>query len=84
MKKFIKGLLRESLNLINEVDWEGDFSDTKASCVSPQQLANDMNKELDRLNQSSKDRDKRGTKDAILTRKQIEKNLTGDGELDVG
>ena len=48
MKKFIKGLLRESLNLINEVDWEGDFSDTKASCVSPQQLANDMNKELDR------------------------------------
>lgn len=83
MKKFIKGLLRENLNLLNEVDWEGDFSDTKASCVSPQQLANDMNKELDRLNQSSKDRDKRGTKDAILTRKQIEKNLTGDGELDV-
>jgi len=83
MKKIIKKLLRESLNLINEVDWEGDFSDTKASCVSPQQLADDMNKELDRLNQSARKRDKRGTKDVILTRKHLEKHLTDDGKLDV-
>jgi len=42
-----------------------------------------MNKELDRLNDKSKSRGKRGTKDVIYTRKQIEKNLDKDGGLDV-
>jgi hypothetical protein len=80
-KKYIVKLLREGP--INEVDWEGDFSDTQAKCVTPQSLADDMNKELGRLNLASKDRDKRGTKDVIYTRNQMEKNLTADGELDV-
>ena len=82
-RNYIKGLLRESLESVNEVDWEGDFADTKATCVTPQQLAADMNKELSRLDTKSKDREKRGTKDVIYTRGQIEKNLTDTGDLDV-
>lgn len=80
MRELISKLLRENLN---EVDWENDFSDTKATCVTPEQLANEMNKELERLNQSSKNRDKRGVKDVILTRNQIQNNLTDSGDLDV-
>jgi hypothetical protein len=81
MNKYIKKLLREGL--INEVDWEGDFADTNATCVTPESLAADMNKELERLNTPSKNRDKRGTKDAILTGKQISGNLNDEGGLDV-
>jgi hypothetical protein len=84
----VKNLLNESLlsvyknNLINEVDWEGDYADTKASCVTPDVLAKEMNAELARLDVKSSDRDKRGIKDPIYTRGNIEKSMTG-GELDV-
>lgn len=37
-------------SVLTEIDWENNFSDTNATCVSPEQLAADMNKELDRLN----------------------------------
>jgi len=70
-------------SVLSEIDWENNFSDTNSTCVSPEQLAADMNKELDRLNVKSKDRDRRGTKDVIYTRGQIEKNLTPEGDLDV-
>jgi hypothetical protein len=70
-------------NVLSEIDWEGDFPDANSTCVTPEQLASDMNKELDRLNDKSKSRGKRGTKDVIYTRKQIEKNLDKDGGLDV-
>jgi hypothetical protein len=70
-------------NIISEIDWENDFSDTTSTCVSPEQLASEMNRELDRLNDKSKNRGKRGTKDVIYTRNQIEKNINADGGLDV-
>ncbi len=84
----VKNLLNESLlsvyknTLINEVDWDDKFSDTKASCVTPDVLAKEMNAELARLDVKSSDRDKRGTKTPIYTRGNIEKSMTG-GELDV-
>lgn len=84
----VKNLLNESLlsvyknTLINEVDWDDKFSDTKASCVTPDVLAKEMNGELARLDVKSSDRDKRGIKDPIYTRGNIEKSMTG-GELDV-
>jgi hypothetical protein len=83
-----KSLLKESLlsvykvRQINEVDWEGDFSDTKSSCVTPDALAKEMNDELARINTPAKDREKRGVGKVIHTRGNIEKSMT-NGELDV-
>jgi len=84
----IKSLLNESLisvynvSLINEVDWDDKFSDTKASCVTPESLAKEMNAELARINTPAKDREKRGVGKVIHTRGNIEKSMTG-GKLDV-
>lgn len=83
-----KSLLKESLisvynvSLINEVDWEDKFSDTKASCVTPDALAKEMNAELARVNTPTKDREKRRLDKPIYTRGNIEKSMT-DGEMDV-
>jgi len=84
----IKNLLNESLvsiynvSLINEVDWDDKFSDTKASCVTPDTLAKEMNAELSRINTPAKSREKRGVGKVIHTRGNIEKSMT-NGELDV-
>jgi len=84
----IRNLLRESLVSvyntlkINEVDWDGKFSDTKASCVTPETLAKEMNDELARLSVKSGDREKRRLDRPIYTRGNIEKSMT-DGALDV-
>jgi hypothetical protein len=91
----LKNLLRESLESVfvneklsvytgdmNEVDWEDKFSDAKASCVTPDQLAKEMNDELARLNTAAKDRKKRSVNAPIHTRGNIEKSMSG-GELDV-
>ena len=84
----IKKLVSESLlsvyknTAINEVDWDEKFSDTKASCVTPDSLAKEMNNELARVNTPSKDREKRGTNTPIHTRGNIGKSMT-NGELDV-
>jgi len=84
----IKSLLNESLlsvyknKAINEVDWDDKFSDTKSSCVTPDALAKEMNGELARLDVKSSQRDKRGVKDPIYTRGNINKSMT-DGKLDV-
>ncbi len=73
----IKKLVSESLlsvyknNAINEVDWDDKFSDTKASCVTPDALAKEMNDELARLSVKSSNREKRGVKDPIYTRGNI-------------
>jgi hypothetical protein len=80
MKLFISKLLREGLN---EVDWEGDFSDVKHSCVSPKQLVKDLNAELERLDTPEKSRKKRGQNKVIYTRGNIEKIRDKNGELDV-
>ena len=83
----IHELLNESLislyynTLINE--GAEDHPDAIAKCVTPQSLADDMNKEVNRLGVSAKDRDSRAKKDVIYHTKQIKQVLTKDGELDV-
>jgi len=84
-----KKLLKESLlsvyinENINEVDWDEKFSDTKASCVTPDALAKEMNDEISRLDVASKNREKRGTKAPIYTRGNIEKSMGNDGTIDM-
>lgn len=83
----IKKLLNESLISVyrNEHLTEGskDHPDATASCVTPQSLADDMNDELKRINTAAKDREKRGTKDVIYHKKQIQAVLTKQGGLNV-
>jgi len=87
----IKKLLKESLisvynnevlnnNAINEAD---GHEDSKSTCVTPQALADDMTKELLRINTAAKDRTSRGTKDVIYHRKQIQAVINKEGGLDV-
>ena len=83
----IKKLLNESLVSVyrNELLSEGakDHPDATTSCVTPQSLADDMNDELSRINTAAKDRERRGTKDVIYHKKQIQAVLTKQGGLDV-
>jgi hypothetical protein len=87
MSLTIHNLLNESLisvyrnSLINE--GAEDHPDAIAKCVTPQSLADDMNKEINRLGISAKDRDSRAKKDVIYHTKQINQVLNKDGELDV-
>lgn len=84
----VKGLLKESLysvyqsNLINEVDWDDKFSDTRAKCVTPDAIAQEMNDELDRLKVKASKREKRGIGKPIYTKGNIEKTMT-DGDIDM-
>lgn len=83
----IKELLKESLlsvyfnNKLNE--GAEDHPETKASCVTPEALADEMNKELKRINTIAKDRASRGTKDVIYHKNQIQAVINKEGGLDV-
>ncbi len=85
----IKSLVSESLlsvyknTAINEVDWDDKFSDTKASCVTPDALVKEMNDEIARLSVKSSNREKRGVKDPIYTKGNIEKTRGEDGTIDM-
>jgi len=84
----IKKLLNESLLSVyrNEKLNEGakDHPDAIASCVSPEQLAKEMNAELNRKQTGEKERVALGTKKVIYHQKHIENYLTKvDGEYDV-
>ncbi len=88
----IKDLLNESLlsvynnrvlNNKNINEAAEDHPDAKATCVTPQALADDMNKELNRINTAAKDRSSRGTKDVIYHKKQIQAVINKEGGLDV-
>jgi hypothetical protein len=85
--KMIAELLKESLLSVylNERLNEGpeDHPEVNASCVTPEALAADMNKELERLNTIAKDRASRGIKDVIYHKKQIQAVIKKDGGLDV-
>jgi hypothetical protein len=87
MSSTIHNLLNESLisvyrnSLINE--GSEDHPEAIAKCVTPQSLADDMNKELGRLGTAAKDRKSRATKDVIYHTKQMQQVLTKSGELDV-
>ena len=83
----IKKLLNESLisvyNNHNINEGSEDHPEAKAKCVTPQALADDMNKELDRINTVAKDRVSRGVKDVIYHKKQIQSVINQEGGLDV-
>lgn len=84
----IKDLLKESLLSVyrNEKLTEGvkDHPDAFSSCVSPQQLAKDMNAELNRKKTVEKNRTSLGTRKVIYHQKHIEDYLTNvEGEYDV-
>lgn len=83
----IKKLLNESLISVynNHVINEGaeDHPEAKAKCVTPQALADDMNKELERINTIAKDRASRGVKDVIYHKNQIQAVINKEGGLDV-
>lgn len=83
----IKKLLNESLisvyNNYNINEGYEDHPEAKAKCLTPQALADDMNKELDRINTVAKDRVSRGVKDVIYHKKQIQSVINQEGGLDV-
>jgi hypothetical protein len=87
MKRLIKEMLDESLlsvyrnKSLNEA--AEDHPDAKTKCVTPQSLADDMTKELNRINTVAKDRAKRGVKDIIYHKKQIQAVINNEGGLDV-
>lgn len=87
MNSTIHNLLNESLisvynnKLINEA--QEDHPEAIAKCVTPQSLADDMNKELERINTAAKERESRGKKDVIYHKKQIQAVLNKEGGLDV-
>ncbi len=73
----LRKLIREAVeNHLNEVDWEGEFSDVKGSCLNPTAVAKWLNDELNRLNVNKfgdkEDSKTRGKKDIIVTRGTIE------------
>jgi hypothetical protein len=85
---YIKTLLNESLLSVyhNKMINEGikDHSDAATSCVTPQQLAKELNAELLRKNSKETSRVELGTKKVIYHRDHIEKYISKiNGEYDV-
>ena len=82
----IKDLLKESLLSVyrnEKLNEASGHKDAISTCVTPQSLADDMNKELDRINTMAKDRASRGKKDVIYHKKQIQAVLDKKGGLNV-
>lgn len=51
--------LVENADNLNEIDWEGEYSDVKQRCLPMNVVIDDLNKELKRLSFPHKDREKR-------------------------
>ena len=88
----VKNLLRKALTenrYLTEIDFKDAFSDVKATCLAPNVVVSMLNDELDRINHNKeakeKDRIKRGKKDIIITRGNIEqlKDKSGNINLDM-
>jgi hypothetical protein len=86
----IKNLLREALTentYLTEIDFKDAFKDVKATCLSPDMVVNMLNDELARLNHNKeakeKDKVKRGKKDIIVTRGNIEQLQDKSGNINI-
>ena len=86
----IKNLLREALTentYLTEIDFKDAFKDVKATCLSPDMVVNMLNDELGRLNHNKeakeKDKVKRGKKDIIVTRGNIEQLQDKSGNINI-
>lgn len=80
----LRKLIREQIeNHLNEIDWGGEFSDVKSDCLNPAFVARMLNDELARINTPEKKREKRKSKDAIVTRGTIEDLMDGEGNINI-
>jgi hypothetical protein len=44
VRKLVREILNESLGQLSEIDWEGDFSDVKQSCIDPKDVVDYLNR----------------------------------------
>jgi len=59
MKHLIKKLLRESIDyLLNEIDWEKEFSDVRQSCINPKEVVDYLNRVRANAPKGTEDREK--------------------------
>ena len=52
----------DGIDFINEVDWEGDFSDVKPNCISPEDVVDYLNRIIANAPKNTADREKFGAK----------------------
>jgi len=71
--------------LVESIFLEGheDHPETSAKCISPEQLADELNKELARMTTPEKNRVSRGVKDVIYHKKQLQAVLNKQGGLNI-
>ena len=44
VRKLVRKVLSENFRNLNEIDWEGEFSDVKQTCVDPKEVADYLNR----------------------------------------
>ena len=78
--------LKEFETPLNEIDWADDFADVKGTCLNPAAITKWLNEELERLNSNKeskeKDRKRRGVKDIIVTRGNLEDVIDTDNNFE--
>ena len=67
--------------VVNEIDWENQFSDVKKSCIPPDALVKDLQAVLDRAALPSNKRGKLPMNKAIVHKNSVPQ--TEEGEVDV-
>ena len=70
------------IDYINEVDWEGDFADVKASCISPKDVVDYLNRVRANAPKKTKDREKFPNKQPFVHAKSSSFKQ-GDTEVDI-
>jgi hypothetical protein len=70
------------IDYINEIDWEGDFSDVKETCISPEKVVNYLNRVRANSPKKTKDREKFDTnKPFVHSKSKVFKK--DDTEIDI-
>ena len=58
VRKLVRKVLSESFSNLNEIDWEGEFSDVKQTCVDPKEVADYLNRVKANADLKTADREK--------------------------
>jgi hypothetical protein len=58
LRKIVRQVLSESIGQINEIDWEGDFSDVSKKCLNPNEIVDYLNRVRANAPKSTADREK--------------------------
>ena len=73
--------------VLNEIDWEGDFSDVKGQCLNPNVVVKWLNDEMSRMDvnlvRKEKDRQRRDPKGIIVARGTIEDVMDDLGRVNL-